>query len=708
MKMLGIALALVAGTFCVADAAVIAEKPKVNWVNVGSNSGRMGFDWQLAGTNGLNLAGCPQGTRRDFPKVKAHRAEIADGAYVIIPLCPFTSVVPPSYNNRPSADRNPLEDFDGEKSEKEHVAFRDMLDRCWKGEFSIVDYADPMSEKNRASYKLNVGVMRGFIDWCKQEKLRPVLVLPPAEKSFDTLFPESFMKAYILDFVKDLERPDVPFINYWKDPDFRSNRLWATSLFLNKTGRKAFTQRVMKDVTNVVLGAPVLAASTCRSAVPASQLTEAKTWTDANGKTFRYRWHAPAKIEADKRYPLVVLMHGAGERGTNNVAQLVHGATDLLNYAVASGNDCFFLAGQVPAGQQWVNVPWSQLDHRLPEEPSETMGLQMAFLEKLFVEQPIDRDRVYATGISMGGYGTWDLVSRKPEWFAAAMPVCGGGDVRQAWKFKNVPVWTHHGDKDNVVPFARSRRMTAALWDLGCPIKYTEHLNVGHGVWGPAYANKKNLEWLFAQKRKTVERVPFATGDRIAFLGDSITQFGVECPTGYVHLVMNGLAAQGVKAELVPAGVSGNMSNHMRARLQKDVLDKQPKWMFLSCGVNDTPNGYEDERKNPGHPLKDYVADISYIVQTAKKAGIGVIMLEPTPVVEEPHLANVNEKAYVEAFRKIAAQEKCPIVPLNAVFHSVIAAKENPFVLELTCDGTHMAYAGNRLMADVILRTLGW
>jgi len=220
----------------------------VDWVNVGSNSGRMGFDWQMAGTNGLNLAGCPQGTRRDFPKVKAHRAEIADGAFVVIPLCPFTSVVPPSYNNRPSTDRNPLEAFDGEKTEKEHVAFRDMLDRCWKGEFSIVDYSDPMTEKNRESYKLNIVVMREFIDWCKQEKLRPVLVFPPAEKSFDTLFPDSFMKAYVLDFVKDLERPDVPFINYWKDPAFRSNRLWATSLFLNKTGRKAFTERVMKDV----------------------------------------------------------------------------------------------------------------------------------------------------------------------------------------------------------------------------------------------------------------------------------------------------------------------------------------------------------------------------------------------------------------------------------------------------------------------------
>lgn len=457
---------------------------------------------------------------------------------------------------------------------------------------------------------------------------------------------------------------------------------------------------------SMLLGASLLAAACWADAV--HDMTEAKTWTDAGGKTFRYRWHAPAKIEQGRKYPLVVLMHGAGERGTNNVDQLAIGATEVLKYAVESGNDCFFLAGQVPGNQQWVDVPWSHLDHRMPEKPSETMALQMAFMEKLFAELPVDRDRVYATGISMGGYGTWDLVSRKPEWFAAAMPVCGGADVRQAWKFRNVPTWTHHGDKDGVVPFARSRRMTAALWKLGCPVKYTEYPNVGHGSWTPAYGNRKNLEWLFAQKRKAVARVPFASGDKIAFLGDSITQFGAESPTGYVHLVMNGLAAQGVKAELVAAGVSGNMSHHMRARLQKDVLDKKPRWMFFSCGVNDAPNGYEDARKNPGHPLKEYAADVAWIVRTAKQAGVGVIMLEPTPVVEEPHIANENEKPYVEAFRKIAAAEKCPIVPLNAVFDSVVFAKENPFKRELTRDGTHMAPAGDRLMAEVILRTLGW
>ncbi len=438
-------------------------------------------------------------------------------------------------------------------------------------------------------------------------------------------------------------------------------------------------------------------------------LTEPREYVGAGGKTFRYRWHQPAKIEPGKKYPFVFLMHGAGERGTNNVSQLQWGAKEILDYATSSaGNDCFFLAGQVPNGSQWVNVPWSNLHHRMPEEPSETMTLQIELAEKLFRELPVDPDRVYATGVSMGGYGTWDLICRRPRWFAAAMPVCGGADVDLLWRIRDVAVWTHHGDRDSVVPFARSRLATEALWRLGGNVKHTEYPGVGHNSWVPAYGNRKNLEWLFAQRRRAPARVPFAGGDAIAFLGDSITQFGTEKPDGYVNLVLRGLAAGGANCTLVPAGVSGETSRQMLARLERDVLAKRPKWMFLSCGVNDAPNGYEDYRKNPGIPLAEYKKNVEAILDRAHAAGIGAIVLEPTPVVEEPHLANVNERPYVEALRQIARARKLPIVPLNQVFAERCRSKPNPFVRELTVDGTHMSPAGNRLMADVILATLGW
>ena len=242
MKMPYLVFALLCASIC------LAGTPKADWVNVGSNSGRFGFDWDAVGVRGLNLASCPQGLRKGFERVKEHRAEIADGAYVIIPLCPFTSVVPPSYDNRPTKTTHPLLPFDGEPPEKDLVAFRDLLDRGWKREFTIRDYADPMTASNRASYVRMVETGRAFLAWCRAEKLKPVLVYPPAAKCFDTLFPDSFMQAYVYDFVRDIGAGDVPFYDYWKDPAFRDNRLWATSLFFNKTGRKLFTERVCRDV----------------------------------------------------------------------------------------------------------------------------------------------------------------------------------------------------------------------------------------------------------------------------------------------------------------------------------------------------------------------------------------------------------------------------------------------------------------------------
>lgn len=230
--------------------------------------------------------------------------------------------------------------------------------------------------------------------------------------------------------------------------------------------------------------------------------TEAREWKAPDGGVFRYRWHAPSVLEEGKVYPLVVLMHGAGERGTNNVAQLKWGAKPIFDYLETKGNEFYFVAGQVPFGKRWVEVDWGLQAHSMPVTPSETMARQLAFLEELFHSCPtIDRARVYVTGISMGGYGTWDLLCRKPEWFAAAMPVCGGADISQAWRLREIPIWMFHGDRDVVVPFARSRMMTAALWACDANVKYTEYPGVAHDSWKLAYGTVANLNWLFSQKR---------------------------------------------------------------------------------------------------------------------------------------------------------------------------------------------------------------
>ena len=236
--------------------------------------------------------------------------------------------------------------------------------------------------------------------------------------------------------------------------------------------------------------------------IPAAQLTVPLVYTNAQGATIPYRFAAPKEIDLEKKYPLVILFHGAGERGTNNVSQLVHGATDLLNYMREKKIEGYFIAGQCPSGKQWVDTPWTQLSHTMPEKPSEPMALMIELIEKTMKEHQVDPGQVLVTGISMGGYGTWDIVQRHPDWFAAAMPCCGGGDTALAERIRNVPIWAFHGDRDTIVPFKRSRNMVAALWAVDGKIRYREYPGVGHGCWGATYADWDNvLSWFFAQRK---------------------------------------------------------------------------------------------------------------------------------------------------------------------------------------------------------------
>lgn len=236
------------------------------------------------------------------------------------------------------------------------------------------------------------------------------------------------------------------------------------------------------------------------SVTNAAAVTEARVYKSAAGGELNYRFHAPAKVTAGKRYPLVLFLHGAGERGSDNAMQMFHGVWPVLSYMKKKGIEGYMIAPQCPQRQQWVNTPWALRSHKMPAKPSEAMALAMELLEKTLKEYPVDARRVYVTGLSMGGYGTWDIVQRRPDLFAAAMPVCGGGDSTLAWKIRSVPIWAFHGDRDDAVPCVRSRQMVSALWQCDGNVRYREYPGVGHGCWGPTYNDEKVLDWLFSQK----------------------------------------------------------------------------------------------------------------------------------------------------------------------------------------------------------------
>jgi lysophospholipase L1-like esterase len=191
-------------------------------------------------------------------------------------------------------------------------------------------------------------------------------------------------------------------------------------------------------------------------------------------------------------------------------------------------------------------------------------------------------------------------------------------------------------------------------------------------------------------------------GQKIAFLGDSITQVGA-APKGYVRLVISGLEANGVKATAIPAGIGGHKSNQMLDRLDRDVLSKKPDWMTLSCGVNDVWHGTN------GVPLDRYQHNITKIVEQCQAAGVKVMILTATMIGEDQSNAN-NQKlvAYNEFLRTLAKEKGCLLADLNADMQSAIAkvgAQKKGNLL--TSDGVHMNPAGNRMMALGVLKAFG-
>lgn len=231
------------------------------------------------------------------------------------------------------------------------------------------------------------------------------------------------------------------------------------------------------------------------------QAFDARSFKDKEGVSLNYRIYSPVDSASKKKYPLVLFLHGAGERGDDNEKQLVHGAKDIWMYSKTVNDPVIIIAPQCSNGKQWVDVPWGADSHTMPAEASVPMKLTVELLNEVIKTMPVDTKRIYVTGLSMGGYGTWDIIQRYPKIFAAAMPVCGGGDTAQADRIKNIPIWVFHGGSDNVVKTSRSMDMVEALKTAGGKPLYREYPNVGHNAWSTTYSDKEVLAWFFGQKK---------------------------------------------------------------------------------------------------------------------------------------------------------------------------------------------------------------
>jgi len=222
---------------------------------------------------------------------------------------------------------------------------------------------------------------------------------------------------------------------------------------------------------------------------------------------FRYRLLRPepgtGDGQADARYPLVIFLHGAGERGSDNAKQLKYLPTWLAEPTARRKRPTFVLAPQCRMDERWVDVSWADgksTPH--PATPTVDLAAAVQALDDVMGREAVDPTRVYLTGLSMGGFATWDLAARRPNLFAAILPVCGGGDEQTADRIAALPTWCFHGDADKAVPVRRSRDMIAAVRAAGGRPIYSEMAGVGHDSWTPAYRDEFVLDWLFSQRRK--------------------------------------------------------------------------------------------------------------------------------------------------------------------------------------------------------------
>jgi Predicted peptidase len=214
-----------------------------------------------------------------------------------------------------------------------------------------------------------------------------------------------------------------------------------------------------------------------------------------------YRIYIPSGYE-NNRYPVVLYLHSAGERGNDNGIQISGGAP---YYLFANGfiinNPAIIIAPQCPADKQWVDTNWTYGDYST-DEVEETVYLRMTYelLNKTIADYNADISRIYITGISMGGYGTWDMVTRHPDMFAAAVPICGAGDSGKAEVIKDIPIWAFHGDIDPVVPVSGVKKIMEACMKIDSNnFNLTIYENTYHDAWTPTYRNEDVFKWMFRQ-----------------------------------------------------------------------------------------------------------------------------------------------------------------------------------------------------------------
>lgn len=225
--------------------------------------------------------------------------------------------------------------------------------------------------------------------------------------------------------------------------------------------------------------------------------------------TLLYRMLLPQNFDPAKEYPVLFFLHGRGEQGHNNEAQLTHGGKLFLREDIRQNFPAIVIFPQCPTNSYWANVKIDTLPTGKRQfnfvkggQPMKPLQLVLDLMKQMRKEKFVDEDRLYVGGLSMGGMGTLEVLRRKPQYFAAAFAICGGDNVANVPKYKKVPLWVFHGGKDDVVVPTFSENVVKALKAQGAKeVRFTLYPEANHNSWDSAFAEPELLPWLFSHEK---------------------------------------------------------------------------------------------------------------------------------------------------------------------------------------------------------------
>ena len=235
------------------------------------------------------------------------------------------------------------------------------------------------------------------------------------------------------------------------------------------------------------------------------ELYEKETFIFEND-TLNYRILKPLNYDPNKQYPVHLFLHGSGERGKDNSSQLTHGGSLFLKKENREKYNSWVIFPQCSKNDRWPSISsdlWDQVFENKIKKPNKSLGLVIRLMDEFIEKKDVDNQRIYLSGLSMGGMGAFEILYRRPDMFAAATPICSNGITQLAKLFANkVPVWIFHGSNDKVVSPKNSLEMARAIIESGGSPKMTLYADVDHNSWDNAFAEKDFLKWIHSKTKK--------------------------------------------------------------------------------------------------------------------------------------------------------------------------------------------------------------